>query len=305
MNAVNKNWLILGMTLALLVFISGSFSQMEPIGGATLFPVFFAIEIFVFFVASMVGNPRATIGMAFGSALLLTVTHIVCSLVGTILGFVAVTAEEAVNPFRSYINPIPFVLQLVLLVFAGPYMLASLLPDLIGKKEAAELLGGKAEPAKSTSEKKVDASPTGGFIQVFSYAELSGQLGKIPGIEGFILVSNEGLVVWREFPLRIDMDSLASRFLSHSDLVSGFVEKAGLTKVRRVMVESREHFLFSTTLDQNFSLILIFNSSVSSESIMSRIAVITKTCREFLQWKYPSLPIRSRSVRELDMVKND
>lgn len=301
MTTVNRNWLLVLLCLLSLIFTAAGLGGIVNMGSedgapgssGALIPVVIALEMIVYFVAAMVSNPRATIGMAAGTAFVLAVVRAVCASIGGILYFLIAGKGSAADFLWVWGNPIVTVVQVAIMVLAGGYLLAMTVPDLLGQAQAAALLGIGAKKQQDQPRTGLDANPTGGFIQVFSFEELAAVVKKSHGIEGFMLVSTEGLVVWRELPLRVDVDSLSAKIFGHSQAIGSLVEDSGLTKVRRLMVESREHFLFATTLDQNFSLILLFNGRVAPEEILSRIAVLAKSCREFLQWKYPSLPLRA------------
>ena len=302
MTTVNRNWLLVLLCLLSLIFAAAGLAGIVNVGDGSegsssnsgaLIPVVILVEAIIYFVAAMVSNPRATIGMAAGSAIVLVVVRAVCASIGGIIFFLLAGKGSAADFLWVWGNPMVAVVQAVILVLAGGYLLAIMIPDLLGQAQAVALLGTSAKKVQDQGRAGLDTNPTGGFIQVFSFEELAAVVKKSHGIEGFMLVSTEGLVVWRELPLRVDVDSLSAKIFGHSQAIGSLVEDSGLTKVRRLMVESREHFLFATTLDQNFSLILLFNGRVAPEEILSRIAVLAKSCREFLQWKYPSLPLRA------------
>lgn len=299
MTTVDRHWLHLSLTVAMLVFVAAAFAGLDPVSSSVfLFPVIVAIESAVYFIVLMVTNPRATIGMAAGGAMVLAIMRGLCSLVGGIVAhfFRADVAMEAI--LQAWVNPLTVIIQVALLLMAAPYVLAAILPDLLGEVALRELEGTPSAKSSGPSRGAHETAPAGGFIPVTSYEELAAVVKKGHGIEGFIIISSEGLVVWKDFPLRVDLDAFVARFAGHAHGISGLMEQTGLTKVRRVMVESREHFFFTTTLNQNFGLILIFNGRVSAEEVTGRVPVIAKTCREFLQWKYPALPARNFVPRE-------
>lgn len=291
----NRNWVLLGLTIVALVAISGTISSMTlPTDVFTLILFTVLGELVVYFIAMMVTNPRATIPMAAGSAVVLVIIRALCGAVGGVAAsLIDASPAESVNPLTGWLHPIATVIQGVTMLIAGPFLLATILPDLVGSDQVEKLLG---TPKKVTSG--MDSNPTGGFVQVFSFEELGAQIKKCHGLEGFVIYSNEGLVVWRDLPMRIDLDVLTAQVLKHSMGLGALFSDSGLTKVRRVMVESREHFLFATTLNQNFGLILLFSGRVAPEEILARIAVLAKTTREFLQYKYPALPLAAGMTKE-------
>ncbi|MBI1292626.1 hypothetical protein GC173_15520 [bacterium] len=297
MTTVDRNVVVTLLILIELVAVAAALAPITPYDNlAVLIPLVLMIETVVYFIASMVANPRATIGMAFGTAVLFVIVRAVCGIVGGIIYGSSLAGESASTvQFAAWTNPVAVIVQVATLVLAGPYMLAVVFPDLLGRDAVERISGKAASPVGGTT---LESNPAGGFIQAFSYEELGAFIRKSHGIEGFIIYSQEGLVVWHDLPLRIDIDRLTARVLSSSVQVGDIMQDNGLTKVRRVMVETREHFLFATTLNHNFGLILLFNSKVTPEEILSRIAVIAKSSREFLQWKYPALPLAAGMNKE-------
>lgn len=287
MTSVDRNIVLITLTIAALVFSSATFVEVGDVSLATL-PIIVGLELIVYFIAAMAVNPRATIGMAAGSAVVLMCLRAVCAVVVGGFSVWAMRGDPTAAFYVPWLHPISAVVQVAILLMVGPYLIANFVPELVGRNEAKRLVGdaGQREKGKQIA---LEASPTGGFIQVFSFEELASVIKKSHGIEGFVIYSSEGLVVWKDIPLRLDVDSLTAKVLHSSAVIGDIMQQSGLTKVRRVMVESREHFLFATTLNQNFGLLLLFNGKVSPDEIISRIAMLAKSSREFLHWKYPAL----------------
>ncbi len=287
------------LILVSLIAMSAVAMAFVPIGspfGLTALPVFLILETLIYWLLLLVMNPRATLGMAWGGALIFVVLRAGCSLIGGGAGGL-VSGMGLEESLLVWINPLPAVIQLMLLAFAGPYLLAATVPELVGPHETERLLGdqapgGAAAPAQAGGGPVQESTPSGGFIQVFSYEELAATVRKSPGLEGFLIVSNEGLIVWRDWPIRIDVEYLAAHTVRHAQDLGELMLTSGLSRVRRVLVEGRDHTIFFTPISSNFSLILIFSGKVPTQDIFARIPVLAKTTREFLQWRYPALRVR-------------
>lgn len=300
MNVINRNFLILALCLVGLTAVPMALAGWQPSVGPSTYLVVLIVEVVVYFVVSMLVNARVTVSMAAGTAIVYTITRWICSLIGVILyGLYAQGAPEA-SAFLACVNPISAVAQAIILLMAGPYILALAIPELIGRTEAESLLGKQSSrmQAGASARLGLDSIPSGGFIQVFSFEELAALIRKSPGLEGFIVHSAEGLVVWRDLPMQVNVEVLTARISSESLRLGQLLQENGLTRVRRLVLESREHYLFATMLNQNFGIIMLFNGRSSPEEIYSRIAVLAKTAREFLQWKFPSLPAAGGPARD-------
>lgn len=309
MIAFDKNLLLVLLTLAALVTLPMALAGLRPpTGGIGLFPIVIFVEVLIYFIAAMVMNSRANAGMAAGTAIIMLLLRGVCSFLGAI-AYTAFseTAGGADLPLM-WANPASAIIQVIILVVAGPYILALLVPEFIGRDEADKLKGGDAPSAaarRPQTSGSMESVPTGGYVQVFSFEELAAQLKKSPGLEGFIVNNDEGFIVWRDLPMNLDADSLTARVVESTGSLGGLMANSGLSRVRRIAVESRDHLLFAGPLNQSFGLILIFSARSSAEETQSRVQMLMKTAREFLQWKYPSLPLATGHTRDrisLEMV---
>ena len=300
----DKNILLVIFSFLLLVLIPAAFAGLERIDApnAVTIPIIIGIEFVLYFFAVMIANPKATVSVAAGGSVYFILIRVVATLIGS--GIVAIGADVATgadntDPISLLSNPISCFLQIAVLIFAGPLFAALIFPDLIGREAAEVMLGNR--PSTTTTATRtgpgqgqpLDSSPSGGFIQAFSYEELAGIIKKSHGIEGFILYSSEGLVVWKDLPIRFDAEEVTARLCGATDQVGGITIGIGLQKPRRLMIEGRENSIIIANVNQSFQLMLLFNSRVSQGEVLDRVTILTKSCREFVQWKYPSLPLAS------------
>jgi predicted regulator of Ras-like GTPase activity (Roadblock/LC7/MglB family) len=181
------------------------------------------------------------------------------------------------------------VIQVALLVIASPYVTAAVLPDLLGREALAALGARPAEPRRDGPAGGKESTPAGGFIQVYSYEELAGTLRKSPGLEGFIIASGEGLVVWRDLPLRVDAESLVARATELVREAGAMVGGGGMNRLRRLMIETKDHLVVVAPLNQHFELLLVFSGRVPAEEALGRVPLALRSTREFLMWKYADL----------------
>ena len=301
MTAMNRNYLILLLALVGLIAVAMGMAGLgQQVGaGMGMLVIVVIIEFIVYLVVSMITNPRANFGMALGTAVVYLLLRWICSF----LGGISANANGTMDPLAALaiaVHPLTVVLQVAILLSAGPYILALTIPELVGTGPAATLRGDQLQAASAAQAKQggLEMSPTGGFIQVFSFEELASMMKKSHGLEGFVIYSNEGLVVWKELPVQVQLDTLVAKISAEANQLGQLMQDNGLSKVRRLMLESREHYLFATTLNQNFGVMLLFSGRSAPEEIFSRIGVLAKSTREYLQWKYPALAISGASARD-------
>jgi predicted regulator of Ras-like GTPase activity (Roadblock/LC7/MglB family) len=301
MITIDRNMLVTLLAFLGLLAVPMAIAASKPFSTEmSLAPIIVVVELLIYFIVTMALNPRATIAMAAGTAVVFTITRMLLSLIGgTVAGFINV-GEVAQHFATPWINPLGAFIQVLILLTSGPYILALAAPGLVGFKEAEELLGSGSKERKGgvRGDHSHDSNPTGGFIQVFSFDELTAQFKKNPGLEGFVIYNEEGLVVWKDFPLKLNIEELTSQLMVKTEQLSQVTYNGGLSRVQRIILQNRDHYLMTATLNQNFGLMVMFNSRTSVNEVTARIDIIVKTAREFLQWKYPSLPLSTGMTRD-------
>ncbi len=309
MATLNKNLLLGIVTLVCLIALPIAFSGAPAVVTSPVaVPLLLGIEILVYFIAALAMNPKATVGMAIGTALVFAVLRAVCALLGGVLATVLFPAlPSEFETYHPWLNPGSGLLQALLLVFAGPYLLALAIPELIGREEALGLRGERPGPSPARSSlgpgtAPMETVPTGGFIQVFSFEELAGVIKKCPGLEGFIIYNEEALVVWEDLPVNLDTDRLTPLLVTTATGLGALMIETGVGRTRRLLVDCPNHQILLTTLNQTFGLILFFNGRTPPDEVHGRISMLARTAREFLQWKYPGLPLATHRSTERNQV---
>lgn len=263
---------------------------------SVLIPLLLAVELIVYFVLSMVANPVASLGAVIGVSMVMVLARLCCVVVGVHLaawlGELPVSVPVAISAVLS--NAFFFLMHTMIMVVASPHVVDGLLPDYFAEDAKARMRADEG-PAMESAPTAVrgaggaEVSAKGGFVQVFSFEELSGVLRKSTGLEGFLIYSSEGLLVWRDLPLRLEVDDLVAQLSASHSQLSGQVERGGLTRVTRLSMEMRDHLVFTAPLNAGFGIVLVYSSRVSPAECFSRLSNVARTSREFLQWKYPAL----------------
>jgi predicted regulator of Ras-like GTPase activity (Roadblock/LC7/MglB family) len=297
----------LPLVLALTILAVGSlgvlFGSAPPAFG-DLYQILWlvvVVEMVVYFAAAVLsetelGGFRSFV-LAFGLAV---VRFVVCLAAGLILAMNQdLGMTQAV--LRAWVgNPVGVFLQGIVLMLATPHVLQSLAPGLISDSMEQILTGrGEAETGRASAHESAvgEVTPVGGFIQVFSLQELQSMFRKSIGMEGFIIYTSEGLVLWKDMPIRLEVDALVARAQAVTERLAGEVEDAGLASVTNILVESRDHLIFNTRLSPDFGLIMIFANGVKVQECWARLAVMARSTQEYLHWKYPTLDPLGSAVR--------
>lgn len=269
-------------------------------------PVVLIVEFVVYFVLSMLTNPRISLpgiaAVSFGMVSIRFLGSLVAMMVGGLVVAQGTPAGEMLLGMWVG-NPMSIFLQAVVVVIAFPHLMAEVAPEIVSREVRGKLVDSTETALPRTEDAQasglMETSPSGGFIQVFSFEELSGVVRKSHGLEGFLVFNNEGLVVWRDLPIRLDIDELIARVGNGFSDLDRTSRSIGVGEVRRMHLETTEHLLHAAQLDENFGLLLVYNKQTSIPETYSRVAVVSRTVQEFLQWKYPGLPTLTPSEREV------
>ncbi len=271
---------IVGAPMAL-----GSVSPFE--NPATVTPIVLAAEFIVYFLFTFFSSPRMTLSTIALLSLGIGVTRCVASLLAGAMHSLILPELATPGFFELWVgNPVSVIVQMIALMVTVPHVLDIMVPGILGR-DAAPAARPRGE---------IDSSPSGGFVQAFSFQDLSGVVRKAPGLEGFLVFSKEGLVVWKEIPIRLETDVVVSRLMHASSAIGQVSESGGLGRLRRTFVQTREHLLCIVELNANFGMILVYSGRTKLADCEPRVDVLAKTAREFLQWKYPGLSMATASM---------
>ncbi len=271
---------IIGIPMAL----GGASPFEEP---NTVWPIVIAAEFIVYFLFTFFSSPRMTLGSIGLMSVAMIVTRCVASFLAGLLHSLLLHDVATPDAFGLWVgNPVSILVQMVALMVTVPHILETFMPNVLGR--------GNAGPQERRGD--VESSPAGGFVQAFSFDDLSGVIRKTPGLEGFLIFSQEGLVVWKDLPLRLETDEVTARLMQTTSNIGQVSEGGGLARLRRVFVQTREHLLCIVELNANFGMILVYNGRTKLAECEPRVDILGKTAREFLQWKYPGLSMSTTSM---------
>lgn len=273
---------LIGFPMAL-----GSYPSFENVAAAV--PITIAVEFLVYFSSCFIFNSRMTLPSIAFISLAMVLARGIASGLSSILLDLLVAERAAPGMVAAWVgNPVSVVLQAVAMMIVAPQLIAT----------QAEGSGDSPSAASRDPRASRDSAPAGGFVQVFSFDDLSGVLRKTPGLEGYIIHSSEGLVVWKELPMRLATDEVAARLVETASSLGNLAETNGLSRLKKTIVQTREHLLFVADLNPNFGMILIYSGRTKLADCDARIEILARTAREFLQWKYPGLTMASSTLSQ-------
>lgn len=256
----------------------------------TLVPIVLIAEFLIYAGTAFFANSAMSLGVTFLLASVMLVSRTILAVLGFFIGSLALSPADSEFATQALMlswvgQPVGVILQVLLMMIAAPHLVEMFFPALLGNQSSADSAARKSIRAVQ------EGKPTGGFIQVFSFDELSGLVRKTPGLEGFLIFSREGFVVWNDVPHKFSVDQVAATLMSAQAQLNASLRTSGMTEIKKTIVESKDHLVFVSELNQNFGLILFYNSRTKLSECENRLSVLDKTVKEFLQWKYPGLSL--------------
>ena len=282
-------WLI--VSILALIGLPMAVAGEQPIADMKILtPVVLAIELIVYFVLTMMASPRMNLSTVLGLSIIMVVMRGLCSAAGYYLA--ALLLGQQGDFLVTWVgNPLAVFFQFIVIALATPHILAAANPGIVDKELAEKLGLGGLSSGGDGGPRVHESNPTGGFVQVFSYEELEGVLRKTHGLKGFVICSSEGLVVWRDIQGIGDPDELTAKVMALSSQMGRTLEDSGLNRLEGVVVATKDAILTVHELNANFGLVLAYDKQTKMSEIDSKAAVLVKTAREYLQWKYPGLAV--------------
>jgi len=307
MLALDRSTAILVISLLGMIAIPMAFAYSRPHvpDASTTAMIILLVEVGIYFAATLATNARISLVVAAGLSLGLVITRVFFCIVAFIIADILRDVPQGMQNtiFDLLGNPIAALFHIVFVMVATIHVIDAALPGSFSEETSRRIgTAGNSQPAAPTLTEirqavHASASPTGGFIHVFTFEELSAVIRKSQGLEGFIIASGEGLPVWRDLPPRINAEILTAQLAAAGQRAGDALSASGFPRSTSLLVESREYLVYASPLDANFALILVFNTRVSAAECLARTAIVARTAREFLNSKYPILPpMRSASA---------
>ncbi|OPZ18148.1 MAG: hypothetical protein BWZ10_01076 [candidate division BRC1 bacterium ADurb.BinA364] len=263
---------------------------------AALLPAIFLLELVLFGLFLYIANPRAGFQGAGAVALMLALVRGALNFLGALLLVLSPFGPEAGAGGESWSagsaflqlhfgNPLAMLGQIFLLLIFAPYLLYPFLPGALSAEamKAIGMASARRGGAGSKAESEAQAMPLGGFMQIFSYEELTRALDRIVGLEGFMLYSDEELNLWSHFGVDLDVEAAAvssNRALLQTE---AWTEGIGLSAPQKILVETNEHFLFNLPIGAHSRLLLFFTADAPAADTLQKIEMIQRTVLEFLR----------------------
>jgi len=296
---MNRLFFILGffalLAIPLMVPAFGtvqmSAGDIETAQISRLIPIIVLVEIFVYFFFGLIsGSAASTLKLIQYSIFMVFVRFIICFLAAVIFALFKILPQSYAVILFWVGNPPLALIQIFILMFYGPHLAISLGTQMVNEESEKTI---RCELSEETRPAVIPpysgAAPIGGFVHIFNFDELGRHLSNIIGMEGFVLYTWEGLILWENCPLRVDKEKLAVRslfewqHLKDSQIDSGFGEPG------KFISETSDHRFIHIAIDTRFFGVMILKKETDLGDVMNRISVQERSIREFLDMRYSLL----------------
>ena len=254
-------------------------------------PVLIAVEVLIYFFTVLWQAEVVQYYALSVYAIMMVFARLLLCLLGAIV-YSTMTPENFFDVFyRIWVgNPLAQLLQILLMLYFVPHILIDVAPGLINDKARAilqveALTKSQGEFARTNHI----TEPLGGFIKVYSFPDLQACFRKIIGLEGFVIYSNEGLLMWNDLDIRFDIENLIIRFMFANKDLDITASRYGLREIERLIITTTEHFVFNIKLGKRFFLLAFFNNKSPTQEVFSKIDMMIMTTYEFLRSRYQIL----------------
>jgi predicted regulator of Ras-like GTPase activity (Roadblock/LC7/MglB family) len=255
-----------------------------------LFPIV-ALEFLLYLLYIRVSAKQRDLGPAFACSFVLLVGRWIVCLIDGLLFSLFNPDFLTSNIGAIWVgNPISALLQMFVILTVMPHLVVRFAPGILGEAERNLSLAGSSSPSgqRAAGEKTElpAATPLGGLVRLYSFQELENYFHKIIGLEGFVLYSQEGLVVWKDLQIDLDVESLVARYKNSNSGIERVTQECGLGQSMRFIVETQNHFLINIHVAKGFFLLLVFNNQLPLSDIVHRVGIMVRSIQAFLASRY-------------------
>jgi hypothetical protein len=245
----------------------------------------------------------------------LVLTRALCSLVGAMAfhqmgqmpGIESLSALAATFWVGS---PLVVALQIGLLILILPMALHRWAPGFLEQRMLDKITRfsksqspsprASAPPTPSPQPLVTESSPSGNGQMpsaapfIYSFTELESYLTKMSGLEGFVMLSTEGLVIWQTVPWATEAETLSgslSRWLiSATRLISPE------TIPRGALVQSERRWIAMASLPGEISLNLFFTETMTSAQVAHATDRAREAAEALLTYRFGEEPAPAAAV---------
>lgn len=244
----------------------------------------------------------------------LVLTRLLCSLGGA-WAFHLMSQMPGIQSFSALAvtfwvgSPLVIALQVGLLILVLPVSLHRWAPGFLEQRMLEKITrtaqrqaqsSQESPPSKPPSHPVPETSPPGmdqaphTMPFIYSFTELESHLIKVSGLEGFVMLSPEGLVIWQTVPWATEAEAM-SGFLSRW-LLGAAPLIAPDCAPRGALLQSEKHWISMASLPGEISLNLFFTETLTSAQVAHATDRAREAAEALLTYRFGEAPAPAVSV---------
>jgi len=187
-------------------------------------------------------------------------------------------------------NPILILLQMFILMILTPHVALSMDSPMLSE-EARSLLGEEEEYREVERPRVVhkEGIPVGGFVRVYDFRELGRLISNVIGLEGYLLYTWEGLILWEDNQLGFDSEKCAVLFQAEWKAQQAIQAKMGFNNPDHMITLTRDHQFVHIAFSEKFFAVLLFRRDADTGTILNRMRFLERTAKELFEMRYSPL----------------
>jgi uncharacterized membrane protein len=244
----------------------------------------------------------------------LVLTRVLCSLAGA-GAFHLMSQMPGVQSFSALViafwvgSPLVIALQIGLLILILPVALHRWAPGFLEQRmleKITRITQRQTPPTREITPPQLPSLPAPEALPlgndqaphaipfIYSFSELESHLIKLSGLEGFVMLSPEGLVIWQTVPWATEAEALSgslSRWLlGIAPLISPDCAPRG------ALVQSEKHWIAMASLPGEISLNLFFTETLTSAQVAHATDRAREAAEALLTYRFGEAPALALSV---------
>ncbi|GAB4322679.1 MAG: hypothetical protein Kow0059_17810 [Candidatus Sumerlaeia bacterium] len=188
-------------------------------------------------------------------------------------------------------NPLAVLLQVLVILYMLPYVLAVSAPGVLAGTRFENLLvvGGAADWSSARLQGNpvgTEIVPSGGMLQIFGVDDIPRYFRKVAGLEGFAIFTSEGLLFIHDLARSPEVELLGVRLHSLWSGLEPMMKDCDLDPPRRLALETETFTVLVSPISAHFWSLFLFNKNVSLDNCHNKVQLLVNSARRFLDSRY-------------------
>lgn len=194
-------------------------------------------------------------------------------------------------------SPFALALQMIVIALALPVALHSWAPGFLNENSltrlgkyttdlSGQLSSAKSEPKRQEAHAADHAQSAAMQPFIYEFEELERYYNKVIGLEGFVILSNEGLIIWERMPWRDQSAAMSGRLARWLMSCSSISTPRPLSKLDTATVQAHDRWAVAVTICDGATLVLFFTERLSTTQVAQTTPRLAEAARSLFAYRY-------------------